>query len=187
MSPQTEQPNIFDPQRWGLPKEAVDDIANRLRNTWERFQDCFKTQTRDPSEYAWVYLRGILTMDTGRNFANIARRVIDPDDDGQNLQQFMSDSPWSGEMVFKQIQVEIRQRPKLAGGVLTLDECGDEKAGNQSAGAGRQYLGRFGKVDMGQVAVGLGYYKDGVWIMVDAELYLPENNSASTIIHTPSL
>ncbi len=74
MSPQTEQPNIFDPQRWGLPKEAVDDIANRLRNTWDRFQDCFKTKTRDPSEYAWVYLRGILTMDTGRNFANIARR-----------------------------------------------------------------------------------------------------------------
>jgi SRSO17 transposase len=175
MFQQTEPPNIFDPQRWGLPEEAVDDIANRLRNTWSRFQECFKTKTRDPSEYAWVYLRGILTMDMERNFANIARRVIDPDDNGQNLQQFMSDSPWSGEMVFKQIQVEICQRPKLAGGVLTLDECGDEKAGNQSAGAGRQYLGRFGKVDMGQVAVGLGYYKDGVWMMVDAELYLPEN------------
>ena len=175
MSQQTEQASIFDPERWGLPKEAVDDIANRLRKTWDRFQDCFKTKTRDPSEYAWVYLRGILTMDTGRNFANIARRVIDPNDDGQDLQQFMSDSPWLGETVFKQIQVEIGQRPELGGGVLTLDECGDKKAGNQSAGAGRQYLGRFGKVDMGQVAVGLGYYKDGVWMMVDAELYLPEN------------
>lgn len=175
MSQQTEQASLFDPQRWGLPSEAVDDLAKRLRHTWARYQGCFKTKTRDTSEYAWVYLRGILTMETKRNFANIARRVIDLDDDGQNLQQFMSDSPWSGEAVFKEIQVEINQRPELGGGVLTLDECGDERAGNQSAGAGRQYLGRLGKVDMGQVAVGLGYYKEGLWMMVDAELYLPEH------------
>lgn len=175
MFQQTEQSSIFAPQRWGLPMEAVDDIANRLRNTWARFQDCFKTKTRDTSEYAWLYLRGILTMDTGRNFANIARRVIDLDDDGQNLQQFMSDSPWASGSVFKQIQAEIGQRSELGGGVLTLDESGDERAGDQSAGAGRQYLGRFGKVDMGQVAVGLGYYKDGLWMMVDAELYLPQD------------
>ncbi len=174
MSQQTEQSSIFAPQRWGLPMEAVDDIANRLRSTWGRFQDCFKTKTRDTSEYAWVYLRGILTMDTKRNFANIARRVIDLDDDGQNLQQFMSDSPWGAGSVFRQIQDEIGQRPELAGGVLTLDESGDERAGDQSAGAGRQYLGRYGKVDMGQVAVGLGYYKAGLWMMVDADLYLPE-------------
>lgn len=31
-------------------------------------------------------------METKRNFAGIARRVADPDD-GQNMQQFMSDSP----------------------------------------------------------------------------------------------
>ncbi len=172
MSEQAEQSSLFDPKRWGLPMELVDDIANRLRKTWGRFQNCFKTKTRDTSEYAWVYLRGILTMETGRNYANIARRVIDPEDDGQNLQQFMSDSPWLGETVFSQIQAEVVQRAELGGGVLTLDECGDEKAGDQSAGAGRQYLGRYGKVDMGQVAVGLGYYKEGTWLMVDAELYL---------------
>jgi SRSO17 transposase len=31
-----------------------------------------------------------------------------------------------------------------------------------------------GKVDLGQVGVALGYYQAGVWVMVDAELYLPE-------------
>jgi SRSO17 transposase len=113
-------------------------------------------------------------METNRNFANIARRVIDPDDDGQNLQQFMSDSPWSAQPVFDQIQAEICQRPQLSGGMLALDESGDERAGDQSAGAARQYLGRMGKVDMGQVGVLLSYYKDGIWTMVDAELFLPE-------------
>lgn len=166
--------DVFDPNRWGLPTEAVADLADRLRRVWSRFRGCFKTKTRDTSGYALVYLRGLLTMDSKRHFTNIARRVIDPDDDGQNLQQFMSDSPWSGQAVFDQIQAEICQRPELQGGMLTLDESGDKCAGPQKAGAARQYLGRLGKVDLGQVGVGLGYYKGDVWALVDAELYLPE-------------
>lgn len=169
-----EKLDVFNLQRWGLPEEAVLDLANRLRRIWARFRLCFKTKTRDTSPYAFTYLQGLLTMETDRNFANIARRVVDLDDDGQNLQQFMSDSPWSAQAVFDQIQAEISQRPELSGGMLTLDESGDECAGQQKAGAGRQWLGRLGKVEMGQVGVGLGYYKDGTWVLVDAELYLTE-------------
>ena len=169
-----DRADVFDPSRWGLPTEAVADLADRLRRLWSRFRDCFKTKTRDTSQYALVYLRGLLTMETRRNFANIARRVIAPDDDGQNLQQFISDSPWSSQAVFDRIQAEIRERPELQGGMLTLDESGDKCSGPQKAGAARQYLGRLGKVDLGQVGVGLGYYKDGIWALVDAELYLPK-------------
>ena len=131
----TEQTLIFDAQRWGLPQEAIADLANRLRRIWTRFRDCFTTKTRDTSEYAFTYLRGLLTMDTERNYANIARRVIDPEDDGQNIQQFMSDSPWPARSVFGQIQTEICHRPELSGGMLTLDESGDKRSGNNSAGA----------------------------------------------------
>ncbi len=59
--------------------------------------------------------------------------------------------------------------------MLTLDESGDERAGGKSAGAARQYLGRLGKIEMGQVGVALGYYAADVWTMVDAKLYLPES------------
>lgn len=171
----TKRPELSNPQRWGLPNIAVDKLGEGLRTIWERFRRCFKTKTRDGSDYAWFYLRGLLTMDIQRNYANIARRVIDPTDDGQNLQQFMSDSPWSGEKVFEQIQTEIQQRPELKDGMLTLDESGDKRAGGNSAGAARQYLGRLGKVEMGQVGVALGYYAADIWTMVDAELYLPES------------
>jgi SRSO17 transposase len=59
--------------------------------------------------------------------------------------------------------------------MLTLDESGDECAGDQKAGAARQYLGCEGKVDLGQVGLALGYFKKyGLWAMVEAELYLPE-------------
>jgi SRSO17 transposase len=171
---QVNEPGVFDPLRWGLPAEAVNELADRLWHFWSRYSDCFKTQTRDTSENAYVYLHGILTMETKRTFANIARRVIDCDDDGQNLQQFMSDSPWLGQEVFDQIQAEIVARPELSGGMLTVDESADECAGDQKAGAARQYLGREGKVDMGQVGVGIGYYKNGIWTLVDAGLFLPE-------------
>ena len=52
-------------------------------------------------------------METERNFANIARRVTDPDNDGQNVQQFMSDSPWSAQAVMQQVQREIAATPEL--------------------------------------------------------------------------
>jgi SRSO17 transposase len=91
------------------------------------------------------------------------------------LQQFMSDSPWPAQRVFAQIQREISHDPGLRGGILELDESGDKRSGELSAGAGRQYLGRLGKVDVGQVGVALSYALDDFWALVDAELFLPEN------------
>jgi len=166
--------DLFNPQRWGLPLIAIAGLAERLRSIWSRFRECFTTRTHDTSEHAFVYLRGLLTMDTNRNYTNIARRVIGLEDDGQNIQHFMSDSPWLAGCVFIQIQSEICQCPELAGGMLTLDESGDKRSGSFSAGSARQMIGRLGKVDMGQVGVALGYYHRGNWAMVDAKLYLPE-------------
>ena len=90
----SEKGSLFDKERWGLPTEAVADLADRLQRVWERFRSCLTTKTRDTNKYAKVYLRGLLTMDAKRNYVNIARRVIDPADDGQNLLHFMSDSLW---------------------------------------------------------------------------------------------
>ena len=72
-----EEREIFNQQRWGLPNSAIEKLGERLRTIWARFRPCFKTQTRDGSEYAWFSLRGLLTMENKRNYANIARRVID--------------------------------------------------------------------------------------------------------------
>lgn len=167
---------IFDGDRWGLNMEAIEDLAAQLRRVWSRFRHIFKPHRgRNTSEYAFIYLRALLTMDRKRNYAEIARRVISIANDGQSLQQFISDSPWEATSVFKQIQEEIRQHSQLSGGTLTLDESGDRRSGENSAGAGRQYLGNLGKVDQAQVGVVLGYYQERIWTMVDAELYLPMN------------
>lgn len=120
-------------------------------------------------------LKGYLLMETDRNYVKIAQTMINPQADGQDLQQFMSDSPWQTDGVFEQVRQDIGEKLKLGGGMLNFDESGDDCSGIHKAGAKRQYLGRHGKVDMGQVGVLSSYYKAGVWVLTDGELYLPES------------
>ena len=116
-------------------------------------------------------------MEDQRNFANIERR-LEPGRDGQQLQQFMSDSPWSARLVYERIQDDIKEDARFQhGGVLIVDETADAKAGECSAGAARQHNGRLGKVDLCQVATCLSFVHpaNGVWTLVDDELFLPEH------------
>lgn len=146
---------------------------------WERFAVRFRTQTRDGASYAYAYVSGLLRMEHQRTFANIGRTT---EVAGQNLQHFMANSPWSAQAVIRQVQQEVMAKPGLAqGGVLILDETADEKAGEASAGASRQYNGRVGKVDQSQVGVFLAYANltaavaCPTWLWVDGELFLPEH------------
>jgi SRSO17 transposase len=164
---------LHDPRRWGLSSEAISTLGERLYEFWQRFRGCFKTCTHDTSGRAYDYLRGQLTMDGERNFANMARNMTG--DDGQALQHFMSNSPWAGQAVLGQIQAEIKATAALAqGSTLILDESADEKAGTHNAGASRQYNGRMGKVDLCRVDTCLTYANGGLWAMVDGALFLPE-------------
>jgi len=173
--PKTSLPDCYKPARWGLPAQAVAGLGGRLAGLSDHYRACFVTKTRDVNEHASTYLRGQLTMDAKRNFANVDRRVTGGD--GQAIQHFMSKSPWSGQAVFAQIQADIRATPELAqGGWLILDESADEKAGLHSAGAGRQHNGRLGKIGVCQVATCLTYSHPalGVWTLIDGELFLPQ-------------
>jgi len=169
---------LYDPQRWGISVEKIEQLVPKLRGHWERFRRHFRTQTRDTSEHALAYMQGQMTMEKDRHFAGIANSVESAD--GQALQHFMSQSPWSEDGVYEQIQCEISEVPELqTKGLLILDEYADEKSGGKSAGVARQYNGRMGKLDECQVAVALGYANWklqpwAVWTLVDAEIFLPE-------------
>lgn len=92
------------------------------------------------------------------------------------MHHYISESPWPGAGVIAQVRNEIAQHPYFAHeSVLILDESADDKAGQSSAGAGRQYNGRLGKVDLCQVGVFLALAKDGLSCWIDGELFLPES------------
>ena len=150
------------------------DIGQRLQRFWNRYAWCFRTDTRDTSAYALPYLSAQLRLQTERNFTNIgtvsAMSV-------QNIQHFISNSPWETQKVLWQVQKEIAYTPGLeVGGVLILDESADQKASPKTAGAGRQYNGRLGKVEMSQVGTFLtfAHLEYNLWTWVDGELFLPE-------------
>jgi hypothetical protein len=102
-------PALRAPPRWGLSADAVANLGDRLYQFWRRFRGSFMPRTRDTSAHAYDYLRAQLTMDTERNFANMDRTLHGGD--GQALQHFMSNSPWTGQGVFSQIQAEIKAMP----------------------------------------------------------------------------
>ena len=59
-------------------------------------------------------------------------------------------------------------------GVIVFDPPGFPKKGNDSVGLARQWMGRLGKVDNGQVAVHMGCASQVEHALVDVRLYLPE-------------
>jgi len=173
-----ESDSVFAPQRWGLSPDFSRELPEHLYRFWQRYYECFKTKTRNTGMYAYHYLSCLLRMESKRNYANIGRAAGVT---GENIQHFMSNSPWSARAVMKQVQQEIKSTPDLKrGGVVILDESADQKAGDKSAGAGRQHNGRLGKVDMSQVGTLLAYANltspdRPVWAWVDGELYLQEH------------
>lgn len=160
---------------WGLSQETIEELADELLGFHQEFAPLFRTKTRDVSEHGLTGLKGSLLMEGTRSYVEVTRQIVDPLNDGQNYQHFMSDSPWSSGGLFDEIQRQIGGMPELSGGMLNLDDSGDRCSSSRKAGAQRQYLGRLGKVDIGQVGVVASYYHDGVWALVDAELFLPES------------
>jgi SRSO17 transposase len=92
----------------------------------------------------------------------------------QNMQHFLSESPWSAPAVIGAVQASVAGRRELAGGVLLLDDSGDEKFGEHSAGTAQQYNGRHQQVERSQVGVFVSYVSGQIWTWVDGALYLPE-------------
>jgi len=158
--------------RWGLTLDEIEQLGQRLVRFFARFAPLFRNKTHDVSTYGFHYLSGLLRMKTKRNMTEIGRKTgVSP----QNMQHFISNSPWSGLSVIEGVQDEVKQHPEFqSGAMLALDESADEKAGGYSAGASRQHNGRLGKVDMSQVGVFLSLVTPRVNMWIAGDLFLPE-------------
>ncbi len=71
--------------RWGLNKEAIENLGQRVHDFWERYHDCFTTRRHNTSEHALTYLKGLFLLPNQRNYKEIARKIEAPASDGQNL------------------------------------------------------------------------------------------------------
>ncbi|WP_242221207.1 hypothetical protein [Bacillus cereus group sp. BfR-BA-01380] len=57
-------------------------------------------------------------METKRNYTNISKRIMDIQDDGQAIQHFITDFPWSAKSVFYTIQKELARESDWTGDMV---------------------------------------------------------------------
>ncbi|MDD2835531.1 MAG: transposase [Methanothrix sp.] len=137
------------------------------------FNNAFVARTRDSSGIARKYIQGLLLNRDRGNCSRFTKKVRKSSN--QSLQHFITHSPWNERIVIDRIQKMVG---KMIGdsveGSLHIDETEFPKQGISSVGVQRQYCGRLGKVDNCQVGVVLGYAHKNQRILIDGQLYLPE-------------
>jgi SRSO17 transposase len=134
----------------------------------------FVLSTRDVSDKARQYGRGLMQAGARKNMDRMAEVV--PDAKSRNLQQFLTHSSWDARAVIDHVADDVNDLlgdSKRTG--LIIDESGFAKQGKMSVGTSRQWLGRLGKVDNGQVAVFGALASDRFVSPVDVRLFLPKD------------
>ena len=118
-------------------------------------------------------MSGLMQGGKRKNMLHMAQVV--PEADNRNLQQFLTHSKWSAREVMDHVAQEVsRSIGHDTDACLLIDESGFAKQGKKSVGVARQWLGRLGKVDNGQVAVFASLCNGDKHTLIDTRLYLPK-------------
>lgn len=149
------------------PKTFVNALG-RLERFVQPYAACL--QVAEQQQYAHAYVQGLLSNLPRKNGEAIAYLH---DQNRKGVQYFIGEADWDHEPLLRQLAQEVAQEIGEADGVLVLDPSGFAKKGRSSVGVARQWIGRLGKVDNGQVGVYLGYVSRQEHALVDVRLYLP--------------
>jgi SRSO17 transposase len=148
--------------------EVFAGMVKRLREFAAPFVECL--WRREQKENAKVYLSGLLSDLERKNGESIAYRH---DQDRRAMQRFIGESNWEHPPFLKELGRQVGEEIGEEDGVIVFDPSGFQKKGTESVGVARQWLGRLGKVDNGQVAVYMGYASREEHALVNERLYLP--------------
>ena len=161
--------NVKIEQDANIDKNDLAGAARRLDPFLEPF---FQYLPRSESRTnATMYVKGLLSDIPRKNVESIAYRF---GQDRRALQRFIGEAVWDHQVILNQIAQEAATLCGEEDGVLVFDPSGFEKDGKKSAGVTRQWLGRFGKVDNGQVGIFLAYVTRKEHVLVNAKLFIPQ-------------
>lgn len=141
--------------------ELTPEVLDRLRDYAELFRDDFRSK----AQHSWsgVYLRGLLQDGDRKSIEPMVARVprppelLDIQDPEQALQQFVNQSPWDEQQVWKRSRCVMAESLASPRGIFIIDDTGYPKQGRHSVGVQRQYGGQLGKKANCQVAVTVHY------------------------------
>lgn len=141
------------------------------------FASLFHTRNGSGDQHAQTYLKGLLSRLPGKNMERMAEVIEGAQQ--QDLQQFISDSPWQERPVWDAIAT--RADARLGGhedSMLAGDESCFAKQGKASVGVARQHNGRLGKTDNCQVGVFTALVRGTHSALVGCRLFVPEEWTA---------
>src|SRR6266536_1650302 len=150
--------------------ERVEEWGGELLVLHNRLRPHFvRSEARDR---AIRYIQGLLSEVKRKNGWQLAEQAGEKTPDG--MQRLLNSAIWSAEAVRDELHEYIIENLADADGVLVVDETGFLKQGTQSAGVKRQYSGTAGRVANCQIGVFLAYASRDGHVLLDRELYLPQ-------------
>jgi len=148
--------------------ELMRGLLKRLETFAEPFTGSFTgTQHRRPVAEYMTGLLSKLERKTGEAIAYLH------DQERQGLQKFVGEVPWDHKPLLITLARQVGKDLGEADAVLVFDPSAFPKKGTKSVGVARQWCGRLGKVDNGQVGAFLAYVSRKGHTLVDTRLYLP--------------
>jgi len=153
-----------------MTEEALEQWQDDFDAFHARFADLFERS--ESREQARKYLRGLLTEAERKNSWQVAEAVGDrlPD----RMQRLLYRVPWDADAARDRLQEFVIETFGDPEGIGVVDETGFLKKGKKSVGVARQYTGTAGKRENSQVATILSYATKDAHVLLDRELYLPE-------------
>lgn len=126
-------------------------------------------QRKDQRAKGGLYLRGLMLEGRRKSMQPMGDRL---GIDYQQLQQFVSSSPWPVEPVRRQLARKAIEL--VAPEAWVVDDTGFVKDGPASPGVARQYSGTLGKIGNVQIGVSIHAVTDAASCPLDWRLFLPE-------------
>lgn len=147
--------------------KIFDDMVKRVEMFVTPYTVRFRR--REQREHAQTYLGGLMSDLEKKNSESIAYRY---DQNRQGLQHFIGAASWDHRPLIEVLVGQVAAEIGDPTGVIVFDPSGFPKQGKDSVGVARQWIGRLGKVDNGQVAIYMGYVSEKEHALIDTRLYL---------------
>jgi SRSO17 transposase len=157
--------------------DLAPEVLGRLDAYAARFRDDFSRPRQ--ATYSGVYLQGLILDGERKSIEPLSRKVILPpglqvSDLDQALQQFVGQSPWDEQAVWKRYRSAMARAFASPRGIFVIDDTSFPKQGKHSVGVQRQYCGASGKKANCQVAPSVHYVSPKGHYPLAMRLYLPE-------------
>ena len=120
-----------------------------------------------------LYVRGLIEHGPRKSLQPTLFRLGESGARYESMQQFVADSPWSGEALLRRVCERVAARLDVV--CWVVDDTGFPKDGRCSPGVKRQYSGTLGKIGNCQIGVSLHAVGERGTLPLGWSLYLPED------------